>query len=239
MKRRNGFTLIELLVVIAIISLLAALLFAAFSRVRENGRKTNCASNMKQLQMAVMQYMQPYDETMPLRFTDYAPYNNTFDPGSGEKGWAQSLQPFIQNTQVFGCPSDSSATTTDPNTSFTDYAYNGALSFNPPNIGPLTLADIKSPERTILFIETLPGNAGNSRPTALNRTGLITGASALTDTKLARHLSGSNLAFCDGHVKWYKAESDTESSKIYAANTPFSQSGENPTFHVDDSVTYP
>ncbi len=236
---RKAFTLVELLVVIAIISLLAALLFGAMTRVRENARKTNCLSNMKQLQMAVSIYQQPYDETMPLSFADFDPANNTFEPGNGEKGWAQSLQPFIQNTQVFGCPNDSSLVTNDPATSFSDYAYNRALGYVSANIGPRTLADIKSPELTILFSEADPGSAASSQPTNLNKSGLLTGAAALTGSKLARHSGGSNFVFCDGHAKWYPADSDTESSKIYAANTPFNISGDSPTFHADDQVTYP
>jgi prepilin-type N-terminal cleavage/methylation domain-containing protein len=49
MHRRKGFTLIELLVVIAIIAILAAILFPVFAEARENARKTQCLSNMKQL----------------------------------------------------------------------------------------------------------------------------------------------------------------------------------------------
>jgi prepilin-type N-terminal cleavage/methylation domain-containing protein len=60
--RRTGFTLIELLVVIAIIAILAAILFPVFARARENARKSNCASNLKQMGLAIMQYVQDYDE---------------------------------------------------------------------------------------------------------------------------------------------------------------------------------
>ena len=238
-NKRKAFTLVELLVVIAIISLLAALLFGAITRVRENARKTNCLSNMKQLQMAVSIYQQPYDETMPLSFADFDPANNIFEPANGEKGWAQSLQPYIQNTQVFGCPNDSSGVTSDPATSFSDYAYNRALGYVSADIPPRTLADIQSAELTILFSEAEPGNASSSQPTNLNKSGLLTGAAALTGSKLARHMGGSNLVFCDGHAKWYSSVSDTESSKIYAPNTPFKISGESPTFHATDDVTYP
>ena len=238
-QRRRAFTMVELLVVIAIVALLAALLFSAMTRVRENARKTNCASNLKQLQMAVSIYQQPYDETMPLSFADYDPANGTFEPAKGEKGWAQAIQPQVQNTQVFGCPNDGSGITSDPATSFTDYAYNRALGYVSPSIGPRTLADIKRPELTILFCESEPGDASNAIPQSLNHSGLLTGAAAVTGAKLARHLGGSNLAFVDGHVKFYPADSDTESSKIYAANTPFSASGDSPTFHADDAVTYP
>ncbi len=67
MKRR-GFTLIELLVVIAIIGALAAILFPVFARVRENARQTACASNLRQLSIAVNQYAQENEGFVP-------PYN--------------------------------------------------------------------------------------------------------------------------------------------------------------------
>lgn len=51
-----GFTLIELLVVLGIIAILAALLFPAFKGAQERGRQANCASNLKQIGVAVQQY---------------------------------------------------------------------------------------------------------------------------------------------------------------------------------------
>lgn len=64
-RRRAGFTLFEILVVIAIIGILAALLFPALARVRENGRAKSCLSNMKQLGMAFQQYTQDYGRRYP------------------------------------------------------------------------------------------------------------------------------------------------------------------------------
>ena len=51
-RKARGFTLIELLVVIAIIAILAAILFPVFARARENARKSNCQSNLKQIARA-------------------------------------------------------------------------------------------------------------------------------------------------------------------------------------------
>ena len=65
--RLTAFTLIELLVVIAIIAILAAILFPVFAQAREKARAISCLSNTKQLGLAVTQYVQDYDETLPAR----------------------------------------------------------------------------------------------------------------------------------------------------------------------------
>ena len=51
--------------VIAIIAILAAILFLSLPDAR-NARKSNCASNLKQMGLAVMQYVQDYDEVYPI-----------------------------------------------------------------------------------------------------------------------------------------------------------------------------
>nr|WP_309707233.1 DUF1559 domain-containing protein [Armatimonas sp.] len=61
---KKVFTLIELLVVIAIIAILAAILFPVFAQARAKARQTSNISNLKQIGLAVLMYVQDYDETM-------------------------------------------------------------------------------------------------------------------------------------------------------------------------------
>src|SRR5471032_2231792 len=86
---RRGFTLIELLVVIAIIAILAAILFPVFARARENARRASCQSNLKQIGLAIAQYLQDHDETMPTG-TNY--YDAGAAPFVTPKNWCIHLQ---------------------------------------------------------------------------------------------------------------------------------------------------
>ncbi len=118
---KRGFTLIELLVVIAIIAILAAILFPVFARARENARKSSCQNNLKQLALGFKQYINDFDERYPL----VASTVGTGGSGTPPYGWADSLQPYIKNTQVYQCPSDAAeGADLSTDAGYTDYWYN-------------------------------------------------------------------------------------------------------------------
>ena len=113
-RKRSGFTLIELLVVIAIIAILASILFPVFGRARENARRSSCQSNLKQIGLGVMQYIQDYDEKYPIwdEQNGAAPgafipanQNNYYDGFWTYGNWRYYIQPYIKSTQLFTCPS--------------------------------------------------------------------------------------------------------------------------------------
>ena len=100
----RGFTLIELLVVVAIIAILASILFPVFARARENARRSSCQSNLKQIGLAITQYVQDYDETWPWAITVAA--LGTLDTPNSSFQWMDLTYPYAKSTQVYFCPSD-------------------------------------------------------------------------------------------------------------------------------------
>jgi len=154
-NRSNGFTLIELLVVIAIIAILAAILFPVFAKAREKARQASCQSNERQVGLAILQYVQDYDEHFPCG--EQVTGNNG---AGGGIGWAGTTQNYIKSTGVFKCPDDSTAT----NGLFVpdSYAANSNL------IGAAAggaLASLGAPAGTVMVVEITGVQADLSDPT--------------------------------------------------------------------------
>ncbi len=88
-KRSNGFTLIELLVVIAIIGILMSILIPAVQGVREAARRTTCSNNLRQMGVAVTNYV-----------TVFAKYPPGAKFGQGA-GWHAFILPYLEFENVY------------------------------------------------------------------------------------------------------------------------------------------
>jgi prepilin-type N-terminal cleavage/methylation domain-containing protein/prepilin-type processing-associated H-X9-DG protein len=94
-RGRRGFTLIELLVVIAIIAVLIALLLPAVQAAREAARRAQCVNNMKQIGLAVHNYMSAIGTMPPGRFNSHVAGN-----GNVWGGYSQML-PQMEQQALF------------------------------------------------------------------------------------------------------------------------------------------
>jgi len=208
-RSRRGFTLIELLVVIAIIAILAAILFPVFARAREAGRKTTCASNLRQIGLAILMYVSDYDDSFP----------NTGDTmlWMGRR-WRWPLQPYLaysarrdpldpanpnlssgSGNHILICPSDATAPRAWDSTS---YAYSAAFYHTPAQINAMTTPDLYSATTFGCVVQTQSDVLYPSRK-------------AMCSEWLSNHEApavswwnwgGSrNYVFADGHVKYVPA----------------------------------
>jgi prepilin-type processing-associated H-X9-DG protein/prepilin-type N-terminal cleavage/methylation domain-containing protein len=100
-RRSAAFTLIELLIVIAIIAILASLLLPALSQAKARARTAKCASNQRQLMLAMQMYVTDYggypDGDIP-----YLDSNGFYlGPGRGPSThWYADLMPYLSETKT-------------------------------------------------------------------------------------------------------------------------------------------
>jgi prepilin-type N-terminal cleavage/methylation domain-containing protein/prepilin-type processing-associated H-X9-DG protein len=105
MKRRRGFTLIELLVVIAIIGVLIALLLPAVQSAREAARRAQCVNNLKQIGLAIHNYLSSNGDTMPPLMIDDQTWNGDTS-GKNLVIWQQMspnarILPYLEQQQAY------------------------------------------------------------------------------------------------------------------------------------------
>jgi len=229
----KGFTLIELLVVIAIIAILAAILFPVFARARESARRASCLSNMKQLGLGMMMYVQDYDGVYFARS-----YGGTY-PGSNTAGSATTigywcawgskpdswwiLAPYIKNKQIFACPSYEGFYPNNNPPILNGVAYNLIAGYPNGNAGTPTLSEaaIQYPSQMLAFVDSswgpdayppqnnggAPGsNAGNWNANFCRVSRDSCADNPDSDKRYGRHLDGVNVAYMDGHAKWQRVD---------------------------------
>lgn len=106
---KRGFTLVELLVVIAIIALLLSILMPSLGRVRKQGQKVVCGSNMRQMGTALGVYTSSYKDAMPPLYERH--WGDALVAGLAGNGqgrvWAGVMKDETKlGMEIFKCPAD-------------------------------------------------------------------------------------------------------------------------------------
>ena len=254
--RRGAFTLVELLVVIAIIGILAAILFPVFARARENARRSSCSSNLKQIGLGLMQYLQDNDGTFPVTYYDTT--DNEFKPQGSQGGYtATAIYPYTKSAAIWRCPSQKAAffpryqiyadepIGSIPYERRMNYAINWyIISRNANAAEPVSEAIVPFPSEIIALAEAggvnpdpndvRPSNTLNDLWTMVYA-GPGEGGCSLSDYHCRRqsspHFDGANYLFCDGHVKYLPlalSAANTAANKRRWGRTPGSDDSKMP-----------
>jgi prepilin-type N-terminal cleavage/methylation domain-containing protein/prepilin-type processing-associated H-X9-DG protein len=218
MSSRRGFTLIELLVVIAIIAILAAILFPVFAKAREKARQSSCASNLKQIGLATLQYMQDYDGVTPL--STNAAWQEIRSGCCTGGGWSSNkrgvgvttaptmvkndfvwmrLDPYIKNSQVWVCPSMGG--TMVVGTDLASYLTTLCMVSAWPaiNLENTPESQFKVPSETPVWMDAMGWQ------TALGSANLIRCPANAVTAWNCLHNDQVNVCYLDGHVKSQQA----------------------------------
>jgi prepilin-type N-terminal cleavage/methylation domain-containing protein/prepilin-type processing-associated H-X9-DG protein len=226
---RAAFSLIELLVVLGIISILLGFLLPAMEHVRHQGYIDKCASNLRQIGMAISMYSNenqgnyprtPYDPTQPLTMGTGISASDPFQTG-GVSANDLTAAPFLLlrlqrlPAEIFICPyNDATTYVVDPadpqkHSNFTNWKENLGYSFaNPYPALPVADAGYR-------LTNHLPGNFPvasdlnpGSKPPVADVTAAKSGASSriIEDANSLNHeQDGQNVLYADGHVDFQQS----------------------------------
>ncbi len=186
MNRKSSFALIELLVVVAIIGLIVALLMPAAGRARESARRVLCMNNLRQIGLAVFMYFDDHNQCFPPMMT--------FSPSVL---WAEYVNEYIDDINVWKCPSYKYADTDFQQSNFSyGYNYHGLNMWNGENWVRYSIDKIPNKSHCIVAADSSPAfDAPDTGVSYLEKEG--------DEIPSNRHSGGANVLFVDGHVSWY------------------------------------
>src|SRR3954462_12352912 len=184
MRKRNAFTLVELLVVIGIIAILIGILLPTLSRARESAHRTACASNLRQLTIAMRYYADAHRDRLPNA-------NDAGGDGNVDLGLVlvTLANDYVKKPELFHCPSDQTPMPSSIYSSDYDVENSARMSYDFFSLWWDNSLPLK-------FVQV------TSAPLCWD----LDGGKAIVDPKVhgyANHgTKGGNVGFSDGHVDW-------------------------------------
>jgi prepilin-type processing-associated H-X9-DG protein len=102
-----GLSVFEVLIVIAIIAIFGVVLFPFFGKIQEASRQAGCASNLREIGIASLQYTHDNDNHMPQAWMGQGGFGMTDPrPASTKYKWMDEIYPYVKDASVFHCPDD-------------------------------------------------------------------------------------------------------------------------------------
>ena len=196
-----AFTLVELLVVVSIIAVLIGLLLPAVQASRAAARRTQCASNLRQVGLAMGQFCDAHRGQFP-----DTSHNQS---GDVEQSWIYTVAPFMESVDAIRiCPDDRKAADR-LDQKLTSYVMNAYLTDEPRSFAVTNHNKLRESSKTLVAFEIADQKAPIIENDHVHNHAWFTSLTVArkqvlqkieADAAIERHAGSSHFLYADWHI---------------------------------------